>query len=57
MVEATTFTVDLMVVDIRLPGMSGIDFVRRVRLRQPDIKVIMITGMYLEEDLAARAGR
>ena len=51
LVEVTTFTVDLMVVDIRLPGMSGIDLVRRVRLRQPDIKVIMITGMYLDEDL------
>lgn len=51
LVEVTFFTVDLMVVDINLPGMSGIDLVRRVRLRQPDIKVIMITGMYLDEDL------
>ena len=51
LVEVTTFTVDLMVVDIRLPGMSGMDLVRRVRLRQPDIKVIMITGMYIDEDL------
>ena len=51
LVEVTTFTVDLMIVDIRLPGMSGIDLVRRVRLRQPDIKVIMITGMYIDEDL------
>jgi CheY-like chemotaxis protein len=51
LVEVTTFTVDLMIVDIRLPGMSGIDLVRRVRLRQPNIKVIMITGMYIDEDL------
>ena len=60
LVEVTTFTVDVMVVDIRLPGMSGIDLVRRVRLRQPDIKVIMITGMYLDEAIEAaepRGGR
>ncbi len=55
MVEVTTFTVDLMVVDIRLPGMSGLDLVRRVRLRQPEIKVIIITGMYLDEDLRRQA--
>jgi CheY-like chemotaxis protein len=50
-VEAITYTVDLMVVDIRLPGMSGFDLVRRVRLRQPDVKVIMITGMRLEGEV------
>ena len=51
MVEAITYTVDLMVVDIRLPGMSGFDLVRRVRTRQPTVKVIMITGMRLEGDV------
>lgn len=50
-VEAITFTIDLMVVDIRLPGMSGFDLVRRVRQRQPGVKVIMITGMNLEGEV------
>ncbi len=50
-VEAITFTIDLMVVDIRLPGMSGFDLVRRVRQRQPGVKVIMITGMKLEGEV------
>ncbi|MBI4928560.1 MAG: response regulator [Anaerolineae bacterium] len=51
MVEVTAFKVDLMIVDIRLPGMSGFDLVRRVRSRQPSIKVMMITGMSLDGDI------
>jgi DNA-binding response OmpR family regulator len=54
-VEVTTYTVGLMIVDIRLPGMSGFDLVRRVRVRQPDIKVIMITGMRLEDDIVRQS--
>ncbi|WP_322507988.1 response regulator, partial [Anaerolinea sp.] len=45
MLETSTMAVDLMIVDIRLPGMSGFDLVRRVRARQPEMQVIMITGL------------
>jgi len=51
MLETSTMAVDLMIVDIRLPGMSGFDLVRRVRARQPDIRVIMITGLSPDEEL------
>jgi CheY-like chemotaxis protein len=50
-VETITYMVDLLVVDIRLPGMSGFDLVRRVRSRHPDLKVMMITGMALDDAL------
>lgn len=55
MVEVITFKVDLMVVDIRLPGMSGFDLVKRVRARQPGVRVIMITGMEVNADLVAKS--
>ncbi len=55
MVEVTTFKVDLMVVDIRLPGMSGFELVKRVLARQPGIKVVMITGLDVDADLEAQS--
>lgn len=45
LLETSRYTFDLMIADIRLPGMSGFDLVRKLRARQPNIKVIMITGM------------
>jgi DNA-binding response OmpR family regulator len=35
---------DLVITDVRLPGMSGFDFVRRMRKRKRDTPVIMITA-------------
>ena len=45
MLEAAHFPIDLLVTDIRLPGMSGTDLVRKMRGLHPALKVIMITGM------------
>ena len=36
--------IDLSVIDIRLPGMSGVDLVKHVRVQYPDVPVIVITG-------------
>ena len=36
--------VDLVVTDVRMPGLSGIDLVREVRMRHPEIELIVITG-------------
>ena len=49
--EASRYSFDLIVADIRLPGMSGFDLVRKVRVRQPDVKAIMVTGLKIDEDL------
>lgn len=35
---------DLVLVDLKLPGMSGVDFLRQARSRYADLLVIMITG-------------
>lgn len=36
--------VDLLVADLRLPGMNGLELIRRVRQLDPAIKTILITA-------------
>ncbi len=36
---------DLLVTDVRLPGISGLEVMRRVRASHPELKVILITGV------------
>jgi CheY-like chemotaxis protein len=43
--ETSKQKIDLLVTDFRLPGISGAELVRRIRQTQPDIKVILITGV------------
>lgn len=45
--------VDLVVCDVAMPGMSGPEFVRRLRQVYPDIPVLFISG-YAGEDLVER---
>lgn len=37
--------VDLLVADYRLPGITGVELMRKIRVRYPDVRVILITGM------------
>jgi len=45
LLEATRFKVNVLVSDIRLPGMSGFDLVKKFRIRQKDVRVVLITGL------------
>lgn len=36
--------IDLLVTDIRMPGLSGVELTQRVQKRWPDVPVIVITG-------------
>jgi CheY-like chemotaxis protein len=45
LLEATRRPIDLLVTDVRLPGMSGLDLMVRIRKRNPDLKIILITGL------------
>jgi CheY-like chemotaxis protein len=49
--ESTRLTIDLLITDIRLPGMTGLDLVRKIRVRQPNIKVMVITGLAMDPRL------
>lgn len=36
---------NLLVVDIRLAGMSGLEMVEKIRRRQPDLNIVVVTGL------------
>jgi len=48
---SASLPLDLMVLDIRLPGMSGLEMVIRLRTRTPETKIILVTGV---EDVTIR---
>ncbi len=43
--ETSRTKFDLLVADFRLPGITGVELMRKIRVRNPDIKVILITGV------------
>ena len=45
LLEASRRKVDLLVADYLLPGISGVELMRKVKARTPELKVIFITGM------------
>ncbi|MBN1147137.1 MAG: response regulator [Anaerolineales bacterium] len=50
--------IDLMVTDVRLPGISGLELLERARIRNPNMKFILVTGLQDQEvkDNVVRAG-
>jgi PAS domain S-box-containing protein len=36
--------VDLLVVDVAMPGMNGVEFIRRARERRPGLPAVLVTG-------------
>ncbi|HUF37428.1 MAG TPA: response regulator [Anaerolineales bacterium] len=45
LLEARLNHVDLLIADIRLPGMSGLELYTRIRVLQPQVKTILMTGV------------
>lgn len=45
LLEASRRKVDLLVADYLLPGISGVELMRKIRARNADLKVIFISGM------------
>jgi two-component system NarL family response regulator len=56
--RATELQPDVVLMDVRMPGVGGIEATRRIRQAQPALKVVMLTVSEDEEDLfaAVRAG-
>lgn len=56
--QVETYQPDIVLMDIRLPGKSGIDACEEIKLKFPDVKVIMLTS-YAEDEMlfsAIKAG-
>jgi DNA-binding NarL/FixJ family response regulator len=55
---AAALAPDVVLMDVRMPGLGGIEATRRIRTEQPLTKVVMLTVSEDEEDLfdAIRAG-
>lgn len=45
MLESSRHKIDMLVTDYKLPGMSGVELMHKVRARHAEVKVIFITGM------------
>ena len=45
LLEASRRKVDLLVSDYLLPGISGVELMRKIKVRNPDMRVIFISGM------------
>jgi len=45
LLEASRRKVDLLVSDYLLPGISGVELMRKIKVRNPDMKVVFISGM------------
>lgn len=41
---------DLVVLDLQMPKMDGLEFTRRIRVEQPDVAIIMLTARVQETD-------
>lgn len=47
---------DILILDIKLPGLSGIEILRRVKEQYPHVRVVMVTALD-QEDLRQQAQR
>lgn len=49
---------DVMVLDLRMPGIDGMDVLRKVRKSNPDVRVVILTGhgTDIDADEAAKLG-
>ncbi len=45
LLETSREKVDLLVSDYRLPGMTGVELMHKIRIKYPDVRIILITGM------------
>jgi len=55
-VEAATEWVDLLILDHRLPGPSGLEILAEVKARRPDLRVVMLSGDLGAQEEARRLG-
>ncbi len=45
LLHSSRYKVDLLVADYKLPGMSGLELMHKIRVRYPEVKVVLVTGV------------
>jgi len=53
--ESLDKPIDLLVSDVIMPGMGGVELARRLHAARPDLKVIFISG-YADDSLGTQGG-
>jgi DNA-binding NtrC family response regulator len=53
--ESHTGTIDLVVTDLHMPGLTGPEVVKKLATLRPGLKVLFMSG-YAEHDVVARTG-
>ena len=48
-----TYRYDAVIVDLVMPGTTGITFVRQLRQTQPEVPVIMVSGLTTQDEIGA----
>ena len=51
--QANTGGPDILIMDLNMPGTGGIEAIRGLRLIQPDLPILVLTGFSTEENLRA----
>ncbi|MGD2152879.1 MAG: response regulator [Gemmatimonadales bacterium] len=41
---------DVVLLDLKMPGLDGLEVIRRIKVEQPELQVILLTGWGSEED-------
>jgi CheY-like chemotaxis protein len=44
-------TVDAVICDLKMPGMNGIELLERIKSKQPDLPVIVVSGAGVMDDV------
>lgn len=45
--------IDLILLDLRMPGMNGVQGIEKLRLSRPDIPIVLLSGVAEESDIRA----
>lgn len=48
-------SIDLLITDIRMPGMTGFELARQAKLLRADLKIIYVSGQFSEADRGSDA--